>query len=204
MSPTFPDPARRALLAGGLLLPFLAVPAWAASRTLSFAAFRNGSKVGEHHLVLDGDGAAMTATAEVAMSVRLGPVPVFRYRHRAVERWSGGRFRDLESTTTANGKVQRVLAERTAAGVRIEGGAGARTASATAAPLTHWNPAIFAGPLFNPQDGKALKVRAIRVEPGHWSLRGEIEIDDYYDEAGAWRALSGRLEDGSRMEYRRL
>jgi hypothetical protein len=35
-------------------------------------------------------------------------------------------------------------------------------------------------------------------------FRGDAEIDDYYDEAGVWAGLSGKLGDGSYMEYRRL
>ncbi len=204
MRPAIRDPSRRTLLAGGLLLPWLPAAGLAAPRTLTFAVFRNGAKIGEHRMTLAGDAAAMTASSEVAMSVRLGPVPVFRYRHRAVEQWAAGRFSRLQTTTTANGKTQSVFAERTAADVRIEGDAGRHAAPAAAAPLTHWNPAVFAGPLFNPQDGKLLKVRAARVGPGHWSLRGEVEIDDFYDEAGVWRALRGKLVDGSALEYRRL
>ena len=37
-----------------------------------------------------------------------------------------------------------------------------------------------------------------------WSLRGESQIDNWYDQGGAWAALRGRLTDGSTMEYRRL
>ena len=36
-----------------------------------------------------------------------------------------------------------------------------------------------------------------------WSLRGEAEIDNWYDDAGVWLALRGRLPDKSIMQYRR-
>ena len=52
--------------------------------------------------------------------------------------------------------------------------------------------------------GKLLKVTARRVSVSHWTVRGEAEIDDFYDEAGVWTALKGKLEDGSRIEYRRV
>jgi hypothetical protein len=83
--------------------------------------------------------------------------------------------------------------------------------------LTHWKAEALSGPLFNPQEGKLLRLTARRVgaeriklangeliAATRWSLRGESQIDNWYDQGGAWAALRGRLPDGSTMEYRRL
>ena len=48
------------------------------------------------------------------------------------------------------------------------------------------------------------KAKATRVAAGHWQLRGDTEIDDWYDESGAWQSLKGKLTDGSMIEYRRV
>lgn len=196
---------RRLLLAAGLAaLPALALAATPASRRLTFSVLRNGTKIGEHVMSFAGDPASPTVTTEVRMTVKLGPVPVFRYRHHAVERWTRGRFVSLETTTDSNGKAERVSARRTEAGVTIETAKGAITGPSGVRPFTHWNPEVFSGPLFNPQEGKLLKVTARKVSAGHWTVRGEAEIDDFYDEAGVWTALKGKLEDGSKIEYRRV
>lgn len=209
---------RRTFLASGalLLLPNLARAAMPAGRKLAFAVFRNGARVGDHLMTFSGEPGAVTVTTQVTMAVKLGPVPVFRYRHRAVERWSGGRFASLETSTNANGKQQSVTARRTDAGVSIEAGKGRILAPASTLPLTHWNAQALSGPLFNPQEGKLVKVSARRMgretvklaagqgmEATRWSLRGEAEIDDWYDADGVWAALRGKLPDGSMMEYRR-
>src|SRR5438270_9560247 len=97
---------RRAFLAGGLILPFLPSLAAAAPRALTFAVFRNGSKIGEHHVAFAGDAAALTATTEATMTVKIGPVPVFRYLHRALEKRTDGVFTSLETSTTTNGKAE--------------------------------------------------------------------------------------------------
>lgn len=197
--------SRRGLVAAGLAL--IAAPAWAAERSgrrLTFAVFRNDAKVGEHHMVFAGDGTSQVATSEVEMVVKLGPIVAYRYRHHAVERWAGGRFASLETATDANGRKQRVNARRGEGGVILETGRGRVLGPADAAPLTHWNTAAFSRPLFNPQEGKMLKVTATRTGPRQWSVRGEAEIDDFYDDAGVWSSLRGRLKDGSTMEYRRL
>ena len=195
---------RRALLAAGLLLPLAPRLARADSRSLSFAVFRNGTRIGEHHIAFSGDDKALTATTEAVMTVKIGPVPVFRYKHHAVEKRLEGVFASLVTSTNSNGKAEHVTAERTDSEVRIECPGGSLTAPATADPMTHWNPRVFSGPLFNPQNGKLLKVTTAKLGPGHWSIRGEAEIDDFYDASGAWSGLKGKLEDGSRIEDRRV
>ncbi len=195
---------RRAIIAGaGLLLPLPAFAAVPAGGRLRFAVFRNGVRVGDHEMGFTRAGDDLTVTTQVAMSVKLGPVPVYRYSHRARELWRGGRFSSLETSTSSNGKVEQVTARRSGDSVAIETLKGMTTAPARASPLTHWNSDAFAGPLFNPQTGSMLKVTANR-SGDRWLIRGETEIDDSYDEAGVWIGLRGRLKDKSVMEYRRL
>ena len=196
---------RRALLGAGLLLfsPGMARAALPPGRRLAFSISRNGAHIGEHQMTFAGEAAAPVVTTEVSMLVKLGPVPVYRYRHHAVERWSAGRFQSLETTTDSNGKPQTVSAHRGDTGLVIESARGRVIGPADAVPFTHWNPDAFADPLFNPQEGRMLKVQVARAGAGHWAVRGEAEIDDYYDADGVWRALKGRLKDGSMIEYRR-
>lgn len=195
---------RRAVLAGGLALPFLAREALAAPRALTFAVFRNGTRIGEHHIAFAGDDATLTATTDAVMTVKLGPVPVFKYRHHAVEKRVGGVFASLVTATDSNGKAERVSAEMAGGAIRISCPSGTITAPANANPITHWNPQVFSTPLFHPQTGKMLKVTTRRIEPGHWAIRGDAEIDDWYDAGGAWLSLKGKLDDGSAVEYRRV
>lgn len=208
--------SRRGLLAGVLAAGPDPGRADLSSR-LRFAVFRNGGRIGEHVMTFDGRSGETRVRTQVEMVVKLGPVPVYRYRHSADEQWSGGRFASLASSTDGNGRVTRVEARRTTTGVVIEGSNGRIAGPPTLAPLTHWNAEVLGGPLFNPQEGKLLSlsvrrglVERVRLASGQsidarrWSLRGEIQIDDWYDEGGVWAALKGRLADGSTIEYRRL
>ncbi len=196
--------SRRRLLAAGLILPFAPGLASAAQRNLTFTVLRNGEKIGEHHIYFSGDAASLTATTEATMLVKLGPVPVFNYAHHAVEKRTAGAFASIETTTRTNGKAQKLDAENAGGVIRIASSAGQLTAPAGSNPITHWNPAIFSGPLFDPQNGKMMKVTASKVGAGHWAIRGKAEIDDYYDDGGNWLALKGKLTDGSMVEYRRV
>src|ERR1700759_2701225 len=95
---------RRALLAGGLILPFLPGLVRAAPKGLTFAVFRNGSHIGEHHVAFSGEGSTVVATTDAIMTVKIGPVPVFKYHHHAVEHRTDGVFASMETSTTTNGK----------------------------------------------------------------------------------------------------
>lgn len=194
---------RRELVLGGvaLLVPGLAL---AAPARLAFQVFRNGTKVGEHQMSFAGDEDNRTVTTNVDMVVKIGPVPVYKYKHDATERWAAGKWASIDTTTNGNGKIQKVSARAMPGFVQIAGPKGAVRGPADAVPLSHWNQATFGKPLFNQQEGKMLKVTCTRVKTGHWQVRGEAEIDDFYDASGNWLALQGKLEDGSKMEYRRV
>lgn len=193
---------RELMIAGAALL--IPAPALAAPSRLAFQVFRNGTKVGEHQMTFSGDDAARTVVTDVDMVVKIGPVPVYKYRHDATERWAGGRFVSLDATTNGNGKIQKTSARAMPGVVQITGPKGVVRGPADAVPLSHWNQASFGKPLFNQQEAKMLKVTCTRVKAGHWQIRGEAEIDDFYDGSGNWLALQGKLEDGSKMEYRRV
>jgi hypothetical protein len=197
---------RRAVLA--LVPAALAVPALAkppAGGRLAFAVLRKGERIGEHRMVFTRAGGLLEVVTEAEMRFSVGPLPV-RYTHQARERWRNGRFESLETSSVTNGRGEQVSARREADAVVVTAGRERRLPPSTL-PLTHWNPAALDGPLFNPQTGKPLKVTARREpEPAgvRWSLRGEAQIDNWYDAAGVWQALRGRLPDGSWMEYRKL
>lgn len=195
---------RRELILGGMGLALVPSAALAVPSRLAFQVFRNGSKVGEHVVAFTGDDNARTATTNVVMTVKVGPVPVYKYKHQAIEKWVDGKFASVETTTNGNGKVTNVSARQMGTYVQINGPAGAVRGPANALPLSHWNQGNFGKPLFNQQEGKMLKVTCTQVGTGHWQVRGEAQIDDFYDAAGNWSGLKGKLEDGSDMEYRRI
>lgn len=183
---------------------------------LAFVALRNGHKIGEQLMTFDrGDGVKVRTQTELA--VKLGPVSLYRYRHDALERWRNDRFLSLDTQTNDNGKTQHVSARRDGSIVTIHpAGSGPRQASGDILPFTHWNRAIAKAPLFNPQDGKLLQETVAAPVSGLVVLadgssrqaegvvfRGDAYIEDWYDGDGVWTGLTGRLKDGSTLEYRR-
>jgi hypothetical protein len=216
---------RRGFLACGAALavtPFLPLPALAAMTppggNIAFDVWRKGHKIGEHRLSFSGAGDSVTMNAHVQMAVGLGPVTLFRYRHTQIEKWKGGRFDSIETNTVQNGETMHLVAQRTSAGVSLEGGQpGSKMLGASAMPLTHWNRASLGQPLFNPQDGKMMRLAISGQGPApvmmgdgkqinatRVILSGETSIEDWYDTASAWTGLRAKAKDGSIIEYRRV
>ena len=184
--------------------------------SVAFEIWRKDERIGTHRVDFQGAGQDFTAHIDAQMLVKFGPIPVFRYHHQAEETWRDGQFQALQSHTTANGAVQTLNAERTAAGVAISG-KHSLTAPASAHPLTHWNPQVLEGPLFNPQTGSMVRDQVARsagasvklangrsVEATRYVLTGQADITDWYDGKGAWTALHAKAPDGSFIDYRRV
>jgi hypothetical protein len=132
------------------------------------------------------------------MTVKVGPVPVYRYKHSAVERWANGRFQSVEATTNGNGKITKAAGRAAAGAVQISGPYGNVRGPADAVPLSHWNQASFGKPMFNQQEGKLLKITTTRVKPGgdRRFLRCAGQL------AGAARQARRRLAPGIQAHLR--
>lgn len=211
--------SRRAALTGGLSV-FLCAPSAEAAvqpARLAFVALRNGHKIGEQHMTFGRDD-GLTVRTETDLAVKLGPIQLYSYRHEATERWRDDRFQSLDTQTMDNGKAMKVSARREGEAVTISpASGGALQAPPDALPFTHWNRRIAKSPLFNPQDGKLLHETvtaaagstiiladgSIRRAQGV-AFRGAATIEDWYDDDDVWIGLTGRLKDGSILEYRRL
>jgi hypothetical protein len=211
-APTSAPISRRLFVLGVAAAPVLtAFPAMAAvpaSGHLLFHAYREGNHIGEHRLAFTTAGGAVTVQTQVDLAIKVGPLTVFRYAHHATEHWRDGRFESLDTHTEATAGSDRVSAHRTDGGVLIVSSKASKiTASATAAPLTHWNMEAVKPPLFNPQTGKIVRASVARGHDAKGSkltLSGEVSLTDWYDASGVWTALRGKAADGSMLEYRRV
>jgi hypothetical protein len=213
--------ARRALLAAPLALAAARARAGTGepvSGRLGFSVVRKGSEIGTHALTFRRAGAVLEVQIDVRMAIGIGPITLFRYRHTGVETYREDRFAELATTTDNDGEALHVTARREAAGVVVDSSKlGRQTLPAAALPLTHWNIANMAAPLFNPQDGKPMDLTVAprgttrvalasgaEVSASEFALTGEATLEDWYDTSDVWTALRATLKDGSVLEYRRI
>ena len=215
---------RRSLIAGALsltgasVLPRLALAAMPTNATWRYAVLRNGKPFGTYGLVFATTGDTTTVTTDVAMAAKIAGMTVFNYRHHCEEIWKAGKFQEMHSQSQRDNDKDFCTALRNASGViNVTNKSGILAVPGAANPYTHWNPAIIQGPLFNPETGYLLRLTAasmghegfvmgngVKQTGMHWAMRGESEIDEWYDDTGAWMGLKAVFPDKSIVEDRRL
>ena len=186
---------------------------------LAFAAVRNGQTIGHHRLTFQRDGAQLTVSTTIELTVKIMGFTAYRYAHRAQEIWNGDVFQSLASRTDANGKQFAVQIRRDGSHLAVEGSVGADTRRATLPlhllPSSHWNVRQTREPaLVNTQDGTEAKVQVTtigrdtvvtanaRVDATHYRYTGDIAMDQWFDDAGRWVKTAFTAADGSTVEYR--
>ncbi len=210
---------RRSLVAAPFALAATrAVGAEPAGGRLAFSIVRKGSEIGSHTLDFRKTGNVLTVAIDVKIAVGLGSIVLYRYAMSGVETYRDDKFAELETTSNDDGTALHVTAVQNAAGIVVDSKTlGKQTLPAETLPLTHWNIGNMTAPLFNPQDGKPMKLSAktlgadtvalangSKVAATHFSLTGESTLDDWYDGTNVWTALRAVGTDGSIIEYRRV
>ncbi len=78
-------------------------------RTLSFDAYRSGSKIGTHVMRFSQAGGLLTIDITITLKGKAFFIP-FSYAHKNREVWQGNKLISLDSQTTSNGKTNTLSA----------------------------------------------------------------------------------------------
>jgi hypothetical protein len=189
-----------------------------ASGQLSFALIRHDSKIGTHTIRFEQQDGALVVRIDVEALVKFGPIPLVRYTHHNMEVWRGNRLDQIDSTTDKNGTKLYVSARRTDAGLSVVGSAAKPyIAPEDALPTTYWNKRLLSSPMIGTQDGMLVHpaVRELGVDPvpvaaggripaTRYSLRGDLDLDLWYDQTATWAGMEFSVADGSVIHYERL
>jgi hypothetical protein len=184
---------------------------------LGFRLLRKGDVIGSHLLTFARQGEQLVVSIAIDILVKFGPIPVYRYSHRASERWVGDRFMGIESRTDRDGKDLVMKAARGPEGLVVEGSFGPRyVAPAGVLPSTYWNKAMLTGQVINSEDGELMKVpfqergdeavptaTGSRINARRYRLGGDLPLDIWYDAAGQWAHLVFE-KNGTSVIYEKL
>lgn len=207
---------RRTVLAAGLAAPAL----WGVggltfgrveAATIPDAAeipFRvvrgNGRDIGFHRLSFDRQGDTVTVDIEIAIDIRIGFIPVFRYRHRNQERWRGDVLEALQSTTDDNGTAYEVRLEQDGAGrYRLTRNDEQSQITGPVLPTSYWRAeTVGATQLLDTQRGvirevttrkaaeEVITVAGQPVRAHRYRMAGDLDLDLWYSQAGQWVKLA--------------
>jgi hypothetical protein len=209
---------RRMVLVGASVLPFQAARAALPippDNRLTFHIVRKGDTIGEHILTFTRAGDALTVSVAVDIVVGLGPIAFFRYKHRATVLWQGEQVVSVDAETNDDGTPRRMSARRDESGLVVEGSKAPRryTAPPKSLPGTHWNRAMLDAPFINTEDGRlmhptvsmvgmeAVPVTGGTVQARHYTMRGDADLDTFYDQTPCWVGLRFTAKDGSEIRY---
>jgi hypothetical protein len=188
------------------------------SRELAFRIMRHGSQIGSHTLQFRCDGDALEVNIAVDVKVSLGPIPLVHYSHRNQESWAADRLVGLDSRTDRNGKILRMSACATEAGLRVEGsGTTPYIAPRNALASTYWYKAVLHGPIIGTQDGMLVRpaISQPDAQPIHlasgaetparrYVLTGDLDVELWYDVGDTWVGMRFSVDDGSVISYERI
>jgi hypothetical protein len=194
-------------------------PAAAATAALGesvFSVFLDDKPIGEHRFSIGGTDDARSVVSEASFTVKLLGLTVYRYRHRAVEKWRGDCLSELNATTDDDGKASRVRGEAEADGLAVVTDAGRQALKGCVMSFAYWNPAIQRQPrLLNAQTGRSesvqvtragggtLEVRGRQVAAVRWRIEGPAQpIDVWYSGQGDWIGLDSTVDGGRKLIYR--
>ncbi len=192
----------------------LSVPAAGA---LGFRLIRHGSEIGQHRLSFEQRGEKLSVRIAVTATVSLLSVPIVRYSHLATENWQGGVLIGLTAETLKNGTREWAQAQRGREGLEVSGSkTRPYVAPTTAIATSYWNRRMLDGPMISLEDGVLLRPRItahavapVRAASGsipaqRFALRGDFDVDVWYDLEDGWAALDFTVADGSDVHYERL
>lgn len=211
---------RRMLMGGLASAPFgslqAALPVPPDDR-LIFSIIRKDDKIGEHTLTFTRTGNGLTVDVAVDIVVGFGPIAFFRYKHRATEQWLGGQVVSIEAETNDDGTPRQMNGQRNDSGLVVQGSKAARyVAPAKSLPGTHWNRAMLDAPFINTEDGRLMSptvtlAGSVRIPEGsrsvmaqRFQLRGDADLDTFYDPTPSWAGLRFTARDGSEITYLRV
>lgn len=199
-----------------LFVFLLATPAVAihSPDAIDFRVYREGSPMGSHHIKLTRNADKVTAEIAIDLTVQLGPFTLFSYKHRNTEVWQKGRLISLQTTTDDNGEMYEVKGQAVREGFRVEGPEGVFIAPKDIMTTSYWQArTVDQSVLLDTQHGKLVHVKVAslgeqqlrwarhKVMARHYQVRGDLDLDIWYDDKGNWAKLAFSAR-GSDIEYK--
>ena len=181
---------------------------------IRFEILRKGKPFGQHYVDFKPDGnGGFTATNDIDLIAKIGPITAYRYRHDSVETWKDGRLIGLEGTTRKEGKDLEARARLDGGKLRVEGTNFTGTYEADLMPANHWNISqLISQGMLSTEGGQlienkvenlgreTLTIAGQEIEATKFKLISDLTIFLWYDDQGRWVRLDFEAR-GQKIEY---
>lgn len=184
-----------------------------ASETLVFDVLMDGRNIGQHSVTVWNQADSTQVDISIDLKVGLGPIVFYRYEQRNRSLWENGILASFLSNTNDDGDIYTVAGNRRDDGMSVAVNGGAAALVPDWFPTTYWDKrTVYQDRLLATQDGEVLdvetrsvgfetiEVRGRTVRAEKFEMRGDLDIDLWYDESDRWVKLAFRYR-GSTFDY---
>ncbi|TAN52657.1 MAG: hypothetical protein EPN26_07715 [Rhodospirillales bacterium] len=200
------------LLSLVLLVPSAqaAMPGTPEDGKLAFTVMRNSTPIGRHIYSFENQGNRQTVKVETRILYKFLGFTIYRFDHDSTETWENGRFVELVSTTNDDGTPISLKAQVSGQNLDITLNGAKSTLAETNLPASLWHAATpEAAALFDTANGRRFAIKGGTIgkdtEAGrqlnHFTLRGELKRDLWYDEKGLLAHVLFKARDESDIRY---
>jgi len=180
-----------------------------------FRVYLDDKPIGYHHFMISHAGELEHVTTRARFDVEFLKIPLFKYRHDNIERWSSQCLNSIASTTDQNGTLFRVDGNVTDTGFRLSSNTGDNTLAPCISTFAYWDKSFLQHDrLLNSQTGEYLEVDVAElgeqslmigdasVAVNRYRLTGdEIDIEVWYSGNDQWLGLESTTDKGRLIRY---
>ena len=180
-----------------------------------FRVYLDDKPIGYHHFTISRAGKFEQLSTQARFDVEFLKIPLFKYRHDNIERWSSQCLDSITSTTDENGTLFRVDGSVTDTGFLVSSNAGETTLPACISTFAYWDKSFLQrNRLLNSQTGEYLEVDVdelpqlslmigdTSVAVNRYRLTAdEIDIEVWYSGNGQWLGLQSATDKGRLIRY---
>ena len=192
------------------------IPVWTPTEDteIRYDVLRKGKPFGTHVSSFSvGEDGTLSVTHDIELKAKIGPVTVYKYSHKATERWQDSQLIALRGETRKNGDELSVTASRNGDSLTVSGSNFDGTVEADIVPATHWNiRQMFEGGILSTEGGQTLEtvveelgretltIDGEDIETTKFSLASDLTVFLWYDDNGRWVRCEFTAR-GQKIEY---
>lgn len=183
--------------------------------TARFDVFRQGQPFGRHIIHFDpSEDGRLTVENDVYFRAGLGPITIYKYKHKSTETWQNGTLTELVGQTEKSGKDFEVMASAQNGRLIVDGTLNMSTVDGRLLPFSHWNVGqVDDQEILSSESGELIP---IHVEPvardvlmidgeavaaTRFRMTSELTADLWYDDTGRWVGFAFTARN-QKIEYR--
>ncbi len=173
----------------------------------SYEVLRKGKKIGTHTISFYNDGDTLKVLAETNMKVKVLFITAFKYKYISEETWQNGELLNVKTSVNDNGKKFSTFVTRSGDDFLINTNDQETNISNNCMTTNHWNKTVVNyDALLNTVTGDVMpvKIDADTNDENRFLVRGDLNIDTFYNDRGDWLGMEFEHPKGGKIEFRCL